>query len=219
MKHLKLSLQSRTPRWLGGRLSALPLLLFTLFAGSPSPAQDQIAELRNLDLKAVKQISFGRSDTGYTAVMAIIYSYQGKNDLRLRDCSFEISILDTPGEGKPPIRISFGTTKDFLTMEVTEEGPRLVPSESAILSAPSGNGQVTEGTIYLPVKVGPSETETIDRLLQIMNVFANPKATFEVELKGGGEAALRAGRGWITQQGVGVEFLFSPTIQREVLFE
>ncbi len=180
-------------------------------------AQNQIQELTKLNLKAVKKISFFREKEEFRAVIAVVFDYWGERDLRISESKFKITVLKNvmiDGE-KVTIRIPFGEATGFM---VPSEG-KLLPMEEAMIPATASGKERTEGIVYLPINVGPAGNESIDRIFEIVNVFGDPEADFQLELDGKGEAALRIERGWITQKGVGIEFLFRPVLQREVLFE
>jgi hypothetical protein len=202
------------------RITSLALVAATLLVMlSPGdlPAQDQVQELTKLNLKAIKKISFHQEEGRYRAVLAVVFDYSGDRDLRLRESKFKITVLKNQfidGE-KVSVRVPFGDASDFL-IPVSGE---LLPTDEAIIPAPQPGALKSEGIIYLPTDVGPADAETVTRILQIVNVFGDPEAEFQIELDGDGEAALRIERGWITQKGVGIEFLFRPLVQREVLFE
>jgi len=81
-----------------------------------------------------------------------------------------------------------------------------------------GNEKLNEE--ILDVYVGKNEADTITRLIKLFNLIANPDSEFEMILSGTTIVGTRARRGWIYQGSIEIEdFVFYPTIQREVLFK
>jgi len=71
----------------------------------------------------------------------------------------------------------------------------------------------------LDLLVGHNEdSETSERLIQIMNIFGDPSNIYTLTLVGDGEVGVKLANGWVSQK-VKVEYGFNPTIQREVLLE
>ena len=60
--------------------------------------------------------------------------------------------------------------------------------------------------------------ETMQRVIGMFNVIGNPMANFSMLLNGEGEVGVKAKKGWIYQSGITVEWVFTPKVQKEVLF-
>jgi hypothetical protein len=71
----------------------------------------------------------------------------------------------------------------------------------------------------LDILVGSNEdSETNQRLIQIMNIFGDPSNVYTLTLVGDGEVGVKLANGWVSQK-IKVEYGFNPAIQREVLIE
>ena len=85
-----------------------------------------------------------------------------------------------------------------------------------------GAGTPVQPSTYdtkLDILVGSNEDpETIERLIQIMNIFGDPGNAYTLTLVGDGEVGVKLANGWISQK-LKVEYGFNPAIQREVLIE
>jgi hypothetical protein len=151
-----------------------------------------------LDIKAIKSISIKKTDDAFKANLIVKFSTSSKMELKFRNTNFKITFKDDNDQS-----IYFGSTK----------------SELFILPA-SKNGNLTFKEQKLEVYIGKNDTKTMDRLINIFNIIANPETDFEMIISGTSEVGTKAKRGWIYQGQVEIEnFTFYPTIQREVLFK
>ncbi|WP_069472123.1 hypothetical protein [Candidatus Marithrix sp. Canyon 246] len=151
-----------------------------------------------IDINAIKSISLKKTDDAFKANLIVKFSTTAKMELKFRNTNFKITFKDDNDKS-----IYFGSTK----------------SELFILP-PSKNGNLTFKEQKLEVYIGKNDTKTMDRLIDLFNVIANPETDFEMIISGTTEVGTKAKRGWIYQGQVEIEnFTFYPTIQREVLFK
>jgi hypothetical protein len=151
-----------------------------------------------LDIKAIKSISIKKTDDALKANLIVKFSTTAKMELKFRNTNFKIVFKDDNDQS-----IYFGSTK----------------SELFILP-PSKNGNLTFKEQKLEVYIGKNDTETMNRLIDLFNIIANPETDFQMIISGTTEVGTKVKRGWIYQGQVEIEnFTFYPTIQREVLFK
>ncbi|RKZ40935.1 MAG: hypothetical protein DRQ49_02365 [Gammaproteobacteria bacterium] len=151
-----------------------------------------------LDIKAIKSIKIKQNENNFRAEVIVQFSTSAKTALKFKNANFDLTFKD--GNGK---EIYLGNTQ---------------PAEILFPASQEGSEKFTEE--MLDVNVGKNEAQTIARLLLMFNLIGNPDSEFEMILSGTTEIGIKAKRGWLYQGEVKIEnFIFYPTIQREVLFK
>ncbi|MCK5718968.1 MAG: hypothetical protein KAH84_03340 [Thiomargarita sp.] len=151
-----------------------------------------------IDIRAIKSIKIKQTDQEFRAEVIVQFSTSAKTELKFKNANFELVFKDGNHQ-----KIYLGNTK---------------PPEITFPASPNGDEKFTEE--LLDVYVGKNELPTIARLIQLFNLIGNPDSAFEMILSGTTEIGIRAKRGWIYQGEIEIEdFVFYPTIQREVLFK
>jgi len=173
--------------------AVLLLLALSAFSGSVFAQANLVAKL---DVKSIKSIQFKQRGNTIYADTVIIVTSSADTEFKLRKTDFNVQMQSRDHQ------IPMGTAK---TGEILfEAGSVQKPSQVAL---------------ELQVKVGPRNLETMQRLIGMFNVIGNPKANFSMLLDGESEVGVKAKKGWIYQKGISVELVFSPKVQKEVLFK
>ncbi len=151
-----------------------------------------------LDIKAIKSINLIQTEEEFRATVVVQFSTSADTAFKFKKANFTITFKDSNGT-----EINLGTTQyEELVFPASEDGNEKLNEER------------------LDVYVGKNEADTITRLIKLFNLIANPDSEFEMILSGTTIVGTRARRGWIYQGSIEIEdFVFYPTIQREVLFK
>jgi hypothetical protein len=175
-------------------IAALSICIFSMGIANALP----IDVVDQLDIKAIKSISIKKTDDAFKANLVVKFSTVAKAELKFRNTNFKITFKDDNDKS-----IYFGSTK----------------SELFILP-PSLDGNLTFKEEQLEIYIGKNDTATMDRLIDLFNLIANPESEFQMIVSGTTEVGTKVKRGWVYQGQVEIEnFTFYPTIQREVLFK
>jgi hypothetical protein len=176
--------------------SLLTLLSFYVNIGTVSAISLEMVD--KLDITAIKSINLLQNQEEFQASVVVQFSSLAESALKFKQADFAITFKDRKGT-----EIYLGTTQ----------------SEELVFPA-SKDGNIQLVDEKLNVFVGKNEAKTIERLIQLFNLLGDPDAEFEMILSGTTEVGTRTKRGWIYQGKVELEdFIFNPTIQREVLFK
>jgi len=150
-----------------------------------------------LDIEAIKSINLIQAKDDFRAAVVVQFSNSAKASIKFRNADFVITFKN---EGE---KILLGTTK---------------PKELIFPASRDGSPRLKEEV--LDVYVGKNVVATIKRLIELFNLIGNPDSEFAMILTGVTEVGIKAKRGWLYQGEVEIEdFVFHPTIQREVLFK
>ena len=162
-------------------------------------AQSEV--LGKVDIRAVRMMQLDSGGETYTGKVGVILETLSDQEVKLAESTF--TVLLQAGSGTP-VRIGTGEVAEILL-------PAAATSEDA----------VNPGTreIVLDLQVGPKDSETLDRLIQLFNIIGDPRNEVKLLLTGTSKVGVRLPRGWMYQEGITVEFEFNPTIQRELIFE
>ena len=151
-----------------------------------------------VDIKAIKRIHLEKKADGFWAEVTVQFSNGGPAALKFKQADFVITFKE--GEKQ---QIYLGNTHI---------------DEIIFVANQKGEPQLTE--YRLAVLVGEDNLDTVTRLVQLFNLIANPNSEFSMVLTGSTEVGVKAKRGWVYQGRINLEeFVFYPTIQREVLFK
>ncbi len=165
--------------------------LGTSYAISPNIA-DQ------LDIKAIKSINLVQTDKKFRAFIVVQFSSSATIDMKFKHSNFLINFQDNMEAD-----VFLGTTQ---------------PTEIFFPASENGIDSLVEKK--LEVLVGENNINTINRLMNLFNLIGNPDSEFAMILSGTTEVGTKTKRGWLYQGQVTIEdFVFYPTIQREVLFK
>jgi hypothetical protein len=172
----------------------LPLLLLYLLVPSQM-CLAQGSELRKVDIVAIKRMHLRGTDAEFLANVVVIIKNDGDINLKLRNMKFDVSF------GQEGNSVPFGkaNVEEIIIPKGTEGNP----------------GKVE---LNLNVKVGPKNDSTVNRLVSLFNMMANPETAPSMLLSGTAEVGTETERGWIYQSNVKAELKFKPSLQREVLF-
>jgi carboxylesterase type B len=175
------------------------LITFALYySGLGAAYALSVETVDQLDIKAIKSINLIQNENEFRAAVVVQFGTTANSQIKFRKANFVITLDDG--------------TKQPILLGHTESEEMLFPASK------KGLEKLTEET--LNVFVGKNEINTINRLIQLFNLIANPDAEFTMRLSGTTEVGTKAKRGWIYQGEVEIEeFTFHPTIQREVLFK
>jgi hypothetical protein len=153
-----------------------------------------------LDIKAIKSIHLRQTTDAFRADVVVQFSTTAKTAIRFQEADFSIIFKDSAEQ-----EIPLGTTQVAeLIFPASEEGDEKLQDEK------------------LDVLVGQNNVETISRLIKLFNLIGDPDADFSMILSGSAKVGMQAKRGgWMSPAGkMNIEdFVFHPTIQREVLFK
>lgn len=178
-------------------LSLSVLLSLSLYSlGTASAISIELVD--KLNIKAIKSINLIKTNEELRASVVVQFSTSAPVALKFKKANFAILFKSDDGT-----QIYLGTTQsEELIFPASEAGSEKLIEEK------------------LDVFVGKNEADTINRLIQLFNLIGNPDSEFEMILSGSTKIGTRAKRGWIYQGRVEIEdFIFYPTIQREVLFK
>ena len=150
-----------------------------------------------LDIKAIKSINLTKTNEEYSATVVVQFSSTAEIALKFRNPRFAITFEDGKGT-----EIYLGTTEQNILFPASEDGTeKLVDKELAVF-------------------VGKNDVNTTTRLVDLFNLIGNPDSDFSMKLSGKTNVGTKAKRGWVYHGEVEIEdFIFHPTIQREVLFK
>ena len=190
--------------------AVLLLLALSAFSGSVF-AQANLAA--KLDVKSIKSIQFAvRGNTLYADTIMIVTN-SAENELKLRKINFTVQMKS--GD----LQIPMGTAETSKIFQLVEDKEgKIIRKPDEILFGVGSTQKPTEVVLELQIKVGPTNLETMQRLIGMFNVIGNPMANFSMLLNGEGEVGVKAKKGWIYQSGISVEWVFTPKVQKEVLF-
>jgi len=176
----------------------LVLNLFMVFMAITNANAISLDIIDKVDIKAIRSINLIKHEQDYRAMVVVQFSTTATSSLKFKECDFKLSFRESE-----KMEIFLGTTQ---------------PKE--ILFPASETGQAILVEKQLEVMVGKNETATVERLIELFNLIGNPKSQFAMIISGTTEIGAKARRGWIYQGRVKLEdFIFYPTIQREVLFK
>jgi hypothetical protein len=190
--------------------AVLLLLALSAFSGSVF-AQANLAA--KLDVKSIKSIQFAvRGNTLYADTIMIVTN-SAENELKLRKINFTVQMKS--GD----LQIPMGTAETSKIFQLVEDKEgKIIRKPDEILFGVGSTQKPVEVVLELQVKVGSKNLETMQRLIGMFNVIGNPMANFSMLLNGEGEVGVKAKKGWIYQSGISVEWVFTPKVQKEVLF-
>ena len=151
-----------------------------------------------LDIKAIKSIHLIQIEKKIRAFIVVQFSNSASIAMKFKNSNFLINFQDDREAD-----VFLGTTKP-----------------EKILFPASENGIDSLVEKKLEVFVGENNIDTINRLMKLFNLIGNPDSEFAMILSGTTEVGTKTKRGWLYQGQVEIEdFVFYPTIQREVLFK
>ena len=173
------------------------LTILSLYCFSGFSYAISLEMVDELDIKAIKSISLKQAKDEFRAAVIVQFSNASKSTIKFRNADFVITFKN---EGE---KILLGTAR---------------PKELIFPASKDNTTQLTEKV--LDVHVGKNAVDTINRLIGLFNLIGNPDSEFAMILSGVTEVGIKAKRGWLYQGEVEIEdFVFHPTIQREVLFK
>lgn len=172
----------------------LTLSLYSL--GTASAISIELVD--QLNIKAIKSINLIKTNEEFRASVVVQFSTTAQVALKFKKADFTIIF-----KGDKGTEIYLGATQsEELLFPASETGREKLIEEK------------------LDIFVGKNDADTMTRLIQLFNLLGNPDSEFEMILSGTTEIGTRAKRGWIYQGRIEIEdFIFYPTIQREVLFK
>ncbi|HHB93263.1 MAG TPA: hypothetical protein ENK59_08650 [Thioploca sp.] len=152
----------------------------------------------HLDIKAIKSIHLIKLENKFRAFIVVQFSSSASITIKFKNSNFIINFQDDRGAD-----VFLGKTQPEM-----------------ILFPASENGIDSLIEKKLEVFVGDDNLDTINRLMNLFNLIGNPDSEFAMILSGTTEVGTKTKRGWLYQGQVKIEdFIFYPTIQREVLFK
>ena len=155
-------------------------------------AYAQVESVGKLDIKAIKKMQFTEQGKDLIADTVLVFVNNGDKETRLRTATFNVSVKS--GDQVTPMGV--GTIAELTFPAGTADAPGELVKE-------------------MPIKVGPKNDETIQRLLALFNVFGDPSIKFSLLLAGDCEVGVPVGdKGWAYQK-VSLEMEFEPTFQPE----
>ena len=171
-------------------------IIFISWLGTSHAISPTIAD--QLDIKAIKSIHLIQIEEKFRAFIVVQFSSLAPIEMKFKHSRFMINFQDDRGA-----EVFLGTTQ---------------PEE--ILFPASENGVASLMEKKLEVFVGENHINTINRLMNLFNLIGNPDSEFAMILSGTTEVGTKTKRGWLYQGKIEIEdFIFYPTIQREVLFK
>ncbi|MDM8568384.1 hypothetical protein QUF50_02485 [Thiotrichales bacterium HSG1] len=171
-------------------------IIFISWLGVVNAVSPNIAE--QLDIKAIKSINLVQTENKFRAFITVQFSNSSPIAMKFKRSNFNINFQDDRGAD-----IFLGTVQP-----------------QKILFPASKNGVASLIEKKLEVLVGEDNTNDINRLINLFNLIGNPNSEFAMILSGTTEVGTKTKRGWLYQGQVEIEdFIFYPTIQREVLFK
>ncbi len=174
---------------------AVCLLVGISLAGGLALAQG--ADVGKLDIQAIKSLQVRVEDRNYVSDAVVIISNGGDKAIRLRNFNFDVQFKGDSAT------VPFGKA----------------PMKEAVDVPKAVDGKASTVTAKIVSVVGPTNDETVGRLIQLFNFVGNPECKLVLVLNGEGEVGIQLeNRGWAYQT-VKLELEFTPTIQREVLFK
>ncbi len=151
-----------------------------------------------LDIKAIKSIHLIQLEKKFRAFIVVQFSSSASIAIKFKNSNFLINFQDDREAD-----VFLGKTQP-----------------ETILFPASENGIDSLVEKKLEVFVGENNIDTINRLMNLFNLIGNPDSEFAMILSGTTEVGTKTKRGWLYQGQVKIEdFIFYPTIQREVLFK
>ena len=155
-------------------------------------------DLSKIDIAAINSMKLRTDGMAFFMDVDLLLKNDGDKDIKLKDINFEVKF-----KGKDGV-VNFGTAPvDEL----------IIPGKA--VGAPNPGTLTTT----LQVKIGPKGEKTLERMVKLFNIVADPASPLIMLLEGAGEVGLKVEKGWIYQKGIKADLEFSPTIQREVLFK
>ncbi|MDM8567426.1 hypothetical protein QUF74_17475 [Candidatus Halobeggiatoa sp. HSG11] len=171
-------------------------IIFISWLGTSHAISPNIAD--QLDIKAIKSINLIQTDKKFRAFIVVQFSSSAPIAMKFKRSNFMINFQDDRGAD-----VFLGTTQ---------------PKEILFPASENNVASLTEKK--LEVFVGENNINTINRLMNLFNLIGNPDSEFAMILSGTTEVGTKTKRGWLYQGQVEIEdFVFYPTIQREVLFK
>ncbi len=166
---------------------------------TPAAMAQNLQEIvNNVDIPYVNKLQVIREPTGY--FMRVTVTLQNKNEFKLkfRDAKFKVR-FEGAGAG-----VRAGTT------EVDSQEVR-----GRVGDMPGKDEMV------LNVYAGPNNSETLGRLLAIVNIIGNPDVKPRMYVEGTSELGLELTRGWVFEEGkrFDVQLRFEPQFQRDVFLK
>jgi hypothetical protein len=178
------------------RVYKLILFVSCCWLGNSHAISPNIAD--QLDIQAIKSINLIQIEKKFRAFIVVKFTSSAPIAMKFKRSNFVINFQDDRGAD-----VFLGTTQ---------------PEE--ILFPASEIGIVSVIEKKLEVDVGENNINTINRLMNLFNLIGNPDSEFAMILSGTTEVGTKTKRGWLYQGKVEIEdFVFYPTIQREVLFK
>ena len=175
----------------------LILVIFGLFC-IVQPSFSQGPDLAALDIAAIKSIQLNSDDSNFYSQIVVILENSSDKDIKFKNANFSIVFKD---QGQT---IPFGNS----------------PVGELIIPAKGGEGSAGgQAEFSLTLTIGPEDDNTVGTLLKLFNIVGNPSHSLLMVMEGTGEVGHKVEKGWIYQTGIRAELEFTPSIQREILFE
>ena len=170
--------------------------VFLLLAFVMTQALGQEA-FQGVSIKAVKSIQLGLlDDKHYTCDVVVQIDNPGDVDLKLTGYDLEVQF-----EGK----------------DMKGEVKKVLAGKAKLRELPLAKDAITE--VKLSFDVGPNDPKTRSRLVDLFGIIGNPQSAPTMHLSGeNGEVGTEGPHGWY-YKATRVELSFTPSIQREVLFD
>lgn len=169
------------------------LLPLVILATSSIPASGQMMEiLDQVDIEAIETMQYYKKDNAFRAKVTVVFSNGAERDVKLDDGEFLVGISS---KQTPSVHLGRGTVTG--------------------LEIPAGKQKSYQMDLF----VGYEDADTVQRMVQIFNIIGDPKQKPIMELKGECKLGARMERGWASSNSVSIEFIFTPKIQDEVLFQ
>ena len=173
---------------------------FILVTAAVSMAQADVQQtVSNLDISAIKKMQIRWDARGYTMDVQVNLTNANAGALRLRNGEFEVTM---EGSKKGPIDLGSTSLKDQIVRGKVGEQP--------------GNELMA-----LSVFMGPPGQATVDKLIDVFNLFGDPVLNLKMVIRGKSEVGLQLPKGWVYEQGkkYEVELTFTPAFQREFVLK
>lgn len=164
----------------------------------------QMDKLTQIDIKEIQKIQFVEVGQSLDANTTLLFINNNTEEVVLRNAKFNVGLK----VGDQPLPMGLANIAELKIPAATSS------------TAEDGSTSVTAGTLVqmLPVRVGPKDDATIQRLLAIFNVFGDPSTAYNMTLVGDCDVGFTVpGKGTVIQKGIGVEFKFAPEYKATTL--
>lgn len=177
------------------------VILFLMLATGVCMAQVDVPKtLGNVDVYGIKKFEIKstvdeHNERDFTLYLAATTTNANPESLKLRNGEFEVIFQGQ--DGRP---LLLGRTK------VAEH----------VMSGKTGN-QAGRDEMGMNVRLGPRDQETVQKILEIINIIGNPDAVVRILIRGKAEVGMKLPRGWVYEQGkkFEIELVFTPEKQRD----